>query len=190
MSTMFQLSIQKHFEEERSKNPEFTWENCVMYYNKRYTLTEIGAIYNVSRQRVWQRIKPHQDKVTIKRTNHNQSTKPNVAEKHIQEQFDKRGFVYEKMPVTYAYDFIVNGKKIEIKHRSKKDLGTNLYHFTFILQNKEKIDYYIFIVGELEKEPHYFIFPARVMKNFLSIPYMYQSKTKYSIYYSAWDQLK
>ena len=86
-------------------------------YNQGYTLQKIGDRFNVSRQRIWQilkrnyaLIKNHHEKKAI----YNSNSRP--SELYMIGKLFKLGYKVEPQPYNHPFDFLVNGKKVEMKY--------------------------------------------------------------------------
>lgn len=97
-------------------------------------------------------------------------TSGNEAEKHVLKIIKERGVDAFLMPHTAEYDIETkSGKKIEVKHRRCLNKNYNNSSVRVAVYNKDKIDFLIVVIGELDN-PTYYILKKREIKSHLSFP--------------------
>lgn len=151
----------------------------IKMYVKGISLWDISIKYKISDARVWQIIKKHYNNIDLSnRHNKKQATSKRATKSEL--------FVYKKLkelninfePTVWNdyYDLDIGNKKVEIKHRSKTvNRGfSDLFTFNY-LTPKHPIDYFIFVCGQLDKNTKFYIYPAKILKDNLSI----QTESKY-----------
>lgn len=159
-------------------------------YNSGVPLSEIGNMFGVSRQRIWQIVKPFSQSV-IKRYPPGTKEHSTKEEQFIYDLLIKKGFVVKKQDYNAPFDLLVNGKKVEIKYRSKPDLheGSLFYKFNY-LKGREDVDFYIFICGKII-ENIYIVPNEKVRQTYLisANPHNKQAKRKARLYKENWHRL-
>lgn len=165
-------------------------EQAVNLYNQGKTLREIGEEFGVSRQRVWQVLKPLAKKITTNHTKKYSKKCPRPEEIFVAKKLEKMGATVEIQVYNNYYDLLVNGLKVEIKHRTKvHGLGNGSKGYSFLnLIPKYPIDFFIFICGELESATFYII-PASKVKFGTSFAYSYKNYSKRMSYKENWGSL-
>lgn len=159
-------------------------------YNSNIPLSEIGRMFNVSKQRIWQIVKPF-SKDLVKRYPRGTKNHSTKEENQIYEILIKKGFTVEKQDYNAPFDLLVNGKKIEIKYRSHpvKHEGSLWFRFNF-LKGKVYVDFYIFICGDYKRK--IYIVPSNFVKNTFQIsnhPKNIQAIKKDRLYKENWGIL-
>jgi hypothetical protein len=165
-------------------------------YNKNLPLSEIGRYFNVSRQRIWQIIKPLDHKMT--RFPHGTKPHERPEEEYIYNILLNKKFDVYKQDYNSPYDLLVNGKKVEIKYRSKADShktkGYSIMAYKFnSLKGKVPIDFYIFICGKIPNPEKIMIMPMEKVGSDITIiatPKNKQAKKRGCLYNLNWKLLQ
>lgn len=172
-------------------------------YRQGDTLISIGNRFGISKQRVWQIIKPRYQELAddgVDRPHHceRNTTTSRPAELYVYGKLKSLGVDFQPTNYCAPYDAIVNGKKVEIKHRSlpkrTKIEGHDYWFYNFnYLKPKTPIDCYIFVCGDLNRSPKCYIYEASKVKNYKRIPsqHLYKGTSRrYKEYLERWDKLK
>lgn len=159
-------------------------------YNTGVPLSEIGRMFGVSRQRIWQVIKPL-SQGAVKRYPLGTKVHSTKEEERVYKLLVRKGFDVKKQDYNAPFDLLVNGKKVEIKYRSCPDIhnGSPFYKFNY-LKGRENIDFYIFVCGEFDE--NIYIVPNEVVGKTYQIssdPKNKQAKRKSRLYQENWYQL-
>lgn len=159
-------------------------EKIIQMYVDGITMWDIGIMYKISDARVWQIIKKHYNNLDLsKRHDKKRATvkRATKSELFVYEKLKELNINFEPTVWNDYYDIDIGDKKVEIKHRSKPDKTfykvkdkekykgyTELYKFNY-LTPKHPVDYFIFVCGELDKDTKFYIYPADILKDNLSI---------------------
>ena len=144
-------------------------------YIKGFKLREIGEKFKISKQRVWQIVKP-KCKTIHNRKQPTAKANSTPSEFFAIGWFISKGLNVKRMPYNHPYDLEVEGKKIEVKHRSKPRLcvsNKKYYQLKYNFNNLTSlvgVDFYMFICGDLNKIPEVYIYPTNKIKRNKQIP--------------------
>ncbi len=169
-------------------------DEALKLYNEGETLQFIGDKFNVSRQRIWQVLKPFNKDITYQHRDYTMrvTKNPRPEEIFIANKLKKLGLNVEFQSYNNYFDLLVNNKKVEIKYRTipvKKNDTTNLYYEFIYNVSKDIIDFYIFIVGKLPNSDFYII-PSNKTKKHFVVPVSPRYKTKKNRFYkNNWASL-
>ena len=163
-------------------------------YEEGYPLVEIGRRFSVSKQRVWQILKPLYLKLdTPERrppNNFSPISRPEVL--FIVDELERRKIKATPQGYNTLFNLLINEKKVSIRYLtnpSKK--GIYSYYRFCNLSAKIELDFYILLVGQIPLSTVYVI-PKERIKRTLYIPVSSMGKVnkKWNIYKEAWHLLK
>lgn len=167
-------------------------EVCKLYESG-ITLQKIGEKFGVSRQRIWQIIKPFYKKLDKDKRHEgafankfSQAIIPNKHEIYLYRKLSRLGFNVELQPYNAPFDLLVNGKKVQVKYRVLKRKWRVRFSY---LKDKEEADFLILtmIKGKYKKS---WIFPKGTFSNFKNLAWKKKYKTYNTKYIEKWDLLK
>lgn len=85
----------------------------------------------------------------------------NDSEKNVFRKITNMGYDIIPQPYTAPFDFLVNGKKVEVKYR-RSDMQEYMQFNG--LKGYPEVDIYIFMIGSLE-DPLYLVIPTQDLKS-------------------------
>jgi len=137
-------------------------------YSIGWTLKKIGEKYGVSRQRVWQIIKRSYSTIdTSKRLKRKElKANPRPPAIHVFNKLKSLGYKRVNfMAYGSPFNIRLGKKKIEVRQRTKHELSDNTFRFNHLIIGKEKIDFYIFLCGDLNNGVVSYIVPSDIVKD-------------------------
>jgi len=173
-------------------------EDLIKMYESGISFREIGEKYGISKQRVWQILKLKWGDYNNRNHRIKNVCNSNPSELYIFGRLAIMGLKFTPMPYGHSFDVVVEGKRIEIKHRSKpshqiiRGCVQNKYKFSY-LKDKVSVDFYIFVCGDLNHNPKCYIYPSNKVSTTLGIPseFVYKAyEDRYNRYLENWDQIK
>lgn len=180
---------------------ETRYKDIINMYEDGKTYQLIADKYGISRQRVWQIVKPIYEKLdTSRRKKYDVSvfTKPTPSELYLYGKLKYLNIKFKIQPLQYYFDVLIKKYKVEIKHRSVtkniyfKDDRYKGYCFNN-LKPIHPIDYYIFICGDLKKHPDCYIYKASLIGNTHVIPINFKRakiEKRYLKHLNNWEVFK
>jgi hypothetical protein len=170
----------------------------IKLYELGTSFREIGEQFGISKQRVWQILKLKWGDYDNR--NHKISNVCNntPSELYVFGRFSVLGFKFTPMPYNHSFDVVVEGKRVEIKYKSRpshqiiRGCVQNKYKFNY-LKDKVNVDFYIFVCGELNHNPKCYIYRGDEVGMTLGIPekFIYKAyENRYNKHLENWDQIK
>lgn len=171
-------------------------QDIINLYLKGLKFREIGEKYGITKQRVWQILKFANGEYDSRNKKVRKIPHPNPSENFVFGKLATLGYKFEPMPYNHPFDAIVEGKKVEIKYRSRtRRIGRDrilAYSFNDV-KDTVPIDFYIFVCGDLNYNPKCYIYPSNEIgrNKFFPIEFIYKaSERKYLRHLENWELLK
>lgn len=167
-------------------------QEIIHRYNNGETLISIGETYNITKQRIWQIVKP-----TRPPRRHLTFTKINARPEEIlvARRLRDLGYSVKHMPYTYPHDLLVNGSmRVEVKGRTNgyPNSRTNrrlLYYKIAYLEPKD-FDFLVVVSGD-SSAPMYYVIPSVYINQHIAIPVDPKNNSRTQrLFRERWDQFK
>lgn len=144
---------------------------AIKMYNEGTSLAKIGKVFGVSRQRIWQALKPSYKELVSHPPRYVLSYSIRPEESWVVKKLKTLGMVAQFQGCTAPYDILANGKKIEVKYRSRpqRHMKSGDYYEFSPLVSRSDIDYWILIFGDI-KNPNAYIIPGKDNPKSIYIP--------------------
>jgi len=162
-------------------------------YEEGYALAEIGRQFSVTKQRVWQILKPFYlelDK-SKRRPSNNLSPISRPEQLFIIQELKRRRISVIPQGYTSLFNILIGDKKVSIRYRTNPTRRDDYEYFRFDnLSAKVEMDFYILLAGQIPLSTIYIIPKERIRRS-ISIPTNPVGKIakKWRQYKEAWHLL-
>lgn len=163
-------------------------------YDSGHTLKYIGDKFGVSRQRVSQYMRRHREgNFTPRGGRAGKHVLPRPSETYVLGLLTLHGIPAEHRGYNDHFDILAQGKRIEVKHRSKsKREGKYTYYRFHNLSGFEPVDFFVFVCGDINRASCYVVPSSEVGKDYAisPSPTTAPSIRKARLYKEAWHLIK
>jgi hypothetical protein len=163
-------------------------EEAIYMYNAGIPLSRIGNYFGVSRQRVDQVLKRYKGIVPIKRRERKlNKVAVNPSEEYVIGKLRAMGLHVDPQPYTAPFDLLVEGKRVEVKHRKVSDDNNGYPQYKFLQCSRRiELDYFVFVCGDLS-DARCYIVPATNVKDSYTISVIYRNWSDKIQYLEKWQ---